>query len=139
MKNLKSLIIWFNETVANINDYFKLKAKSFPKLEELTFSTKKEKDKISGELIRGLKGLKTFCLTGFYLECEKFGSSSYLFKNMSDFFNLTSLSLSRFPDNFHLNESFLEDLIHLEQLSLFADPNCFTTRYDGICEGFSEC
>ena len=54
-ENLKLLSTWFNETVANINDYFKLKAKPFPKLEQLTFYTIKEKDKNLRDLIGGLK------------------------------------------------------------------------------------
>ena len=124
LKNLKSLSVFFNKELENINEFFLLKAKSFPRLEELLGCIEEGGIEISGNFFKEFKNLKTLVLTGFVVESEKLdmGLSNYLFKNIYDFCNLTSLFLRNFPDNFTLGECFLQGLINLEELSLFSDP-----------------
>ena len=125
LKNLKSLVIRFDTEIQDINSFFLYKRRWFPKLEELYLSTEHElNNEISVGLFKGFQNLKTLSLNGCLVESVKLDTTfdNYLFKNMFDFYHLKSLLLDRFPNNFMLNECFLEKLKNLEELSLLFNP-----------------
>ena len=123
---LKSLEIQFVNEV-DFMDYFLFKDNMFPNLKKLTISSKNNcVDEIPINPLRKIKKLKTLSLKYSYLEGinKKFNYLReayfhiFLPDNISNFTNLKVLTLEGFHEKITLNESFLEELINLEDLKL---------------------